>query len=66
MGKFPTSSNILSILPNTNKRYVPIPLFENVATEITKKKHEISRYTPNFRFDVLAQQNNLALRFALQ
>ena len=48
----PQGANILCMLPDTGERYLSTPLFEDVATEMTKEEIEISRSTPGFRFDI--------------
>ena len=48
----PDGSNILVMLPDTGERYLSTPLFEWVATEMTDEEKEISKSSPNYRFDV--------------
>jgi cysteine synthase A len=48
----PDGANVLCMLPDTGERYLSTPLFEGIATEMTAEEHEISRSTPNYRFDV--------------
>lgn len=50
----PDGSNILVMLPDTGERYLSTPLFDWVATEMTDEEKEISKSTPNYRFDVAA------------
>ncbi len=48
----PDGSNILVMLPDTGERYLSTPLFDWVATEMTEEEEEISKSSPNYRFDV--------------
>lgn len=48
----PEGSRILAMLPDTGERYLSTPLFENVPVDMTKEEVEISKSTPNYRFDV--------------
>ncbi len=50
----PDGSNILVMMPDTGERYLSTPLFDWVATEMTDQEKEISKSTPNYRFDVSA------------
>lgn len=50
----PQGTTVLCMLPDTGERYLTTPLFENVAEEMTEEEMEISRSTPNHRFDVCA------------
>jgi len=43
--------NILCMLPDTGERYLSTTLFEDVPAEMTAEEMELSRSTPNFRFD---------------
>ena len=45
-------SNILCMLPDTGERYLSTPLFEDIPADMTSEEEEISRSTPNYRFDV--------------
>ena len=45
-------SNILCMLPDTGERYLSTPLFEDIPADMTAEEHEISRSTPNYRFDM--------------
>ncbi len=45
-------STILCMLPDTAERYLSTPLFEDIAEEMTEEEMQISKSTPNFRFDV--------------
>jgi cysteine synthase A len=47
----PEGSTVLAMLPDTGERYLTTPLFENVAEEMTADEIELSRSTPNYRFD---------------
>jgi cysteine synthase A len=44
-------SNILCMLPDTGERYLSTILFEDIPEEMTAPEHELSRSTPNYRFD---------------
>jgi cysteine synthase A len=44
-------SNILCMLPDTGERYLSTPLFDDILTEMNDGELEISRSTPNYRFD---------------
>jgi cysteine synthase A len=44
-------ANILCMLPDTGERYLSTPLFEDIPADMTAEEEEISRSTPNFRFD---------------
>jgi cysteine synthase A len=48
----PKGSAILCMLPDTGERYLSTPLFEDIAEEMTQEEMQISKSTPNFRFDV--------------
>ncbi len=50
-GSAAPGANILCMLPDTGERYLSTPLFEDIAEEMTEEELEISRSTPNFRFD---------------
>jgi len=47
----PAGSNILCMLPDTGERYLSTPLFDDIVIEMTKDEWEVSRSTPNYRFD---------------
>jgi len=47
----PEGSNVLCMLTDTGERYLSTPLFEDVDTEMNAEEMEISRSTPNYRFD---------------
>lgn len=47
----PAGSNILCMLPDTGERYLSTPLFDNIVTEMSEEEWEVSRSTPNYRFD---------------
>jgi len=51
----PAGANILCMLPDTGERYLSTPLFADIPADMTSDEWEISRSTPNFRFDVCAQ-----------
>ena len=44
-------SNVLCMLPDTGERYLSTPLFEDIPVDMTEAEQEISRSTPNYRFD---------------
>ena len=39
------------MLPDTGERYLSTILFEEVPEEMTEQEYELSRSTPNYRFD---------------
>jgi len=47
----PDGSNILCMLPDTGERYLSTPLFDDIPVEMTADELEVSRSTPNYRFD---------------
>lgn len=47
----PSGSNILCMLPDTGERYLSTPLFDDIAVEMSEDEWDISRSTPNYRFD---------------
>ena len=47
----PAGSHILCMLPDTGERYLSTPLFDDIAVEMSEDELEISRSTPNYRFD---------------
>ena len=47
----PSGSNILCMLPDTGERYLSTPLFDNIAVEMSEEEWDVSRSTPNYRFD---------------
>lgn len=50
----PAGASVLCMLPDTAERYLSTPLFADVPADMTDEELEISRSTPNFRFDVAA------------
>ena len=44
-------SNVLCMLPDTGERYLSTTLFEDIPEDMTEAEMEISRSTPNYRFD---------------
>jgi len=46
-----SGSNILCMLPDTGERYLSTPLFDGIPEDMTDEEVEISRSTPNYRFD---------------
>lgn len=47
----PVGSNILCMLPDTGERYLSTPLFDDIAVEMSEEELDVSRSTPNYRFD---------------
>jgi len=47
----PADSTILCMLPDTGERYLSTPLFDDIVTEMSEAEWEVSRSTPNYRFD---------------
>jgi len=47
----PAGSNILCMLPDTGERYLSTPLFDDIVIEMSEEEWEVSRSTPNYRFD---------------
>jgi cysteine synthase A len=47
----PAGSNILCMLPDTGERYLSTPLFDDIVVEMSEEEWQISRSTPNYRFD---------------
>ena len=52
--RVPEGSNILCMLTDTGERYLSTQLFAEVDTEMNEAELEVSRSTPNFRFDAPA------------
>ncbi|WP_455221169.1 cysteine synthase A [Kaarinaea lacus] len=52
----PEGTNILCMLPDTGERYLSTPLFADVPAEMSEEEYEISRSTPNYRFDVVEEE----------
>ncbi|RZV37711.1 MAG: cysteine synthase A [Chromatiales bacterium] len=44
-------SNILCMLPDTGERYLSTPLFDDISVDMSAEEQDISRSTPNYRFD---------------
>ncbi|MCH7822071.1 MAG: cysteine synthase A [Proteobacteria bacterium] len=44
-------ANILCMLPDTGERYLSTILFDDIPEDMTEDEQEISRSTPNYRFD---------------
>jgi cysteine synthase A len=44
-------ANILCMLPDTGERYLSTPLFADIPADMTEDEIDISRSTPNYRFD---------------
>ena len=49
-------SNILCMLPDTGERYLSTPLFDDIKTEMSPDELDISRSTPNYRFDAASEK----------
>jgi cysteine synthase A len=47
----PEGAVVLCMLPDTGERYLSTPLFEDVPSEMTAEEVDISRSTPQYRFD---------------
>ncbi|MCG6871357.1 MAG: cysteine synthase A [Gammaproteobacteria bacterium] len=47
-------ATVLCMLPDTGERYLSTPLFEDIPEDMTDEETEISRSTPNYRFDISA------------
>jgi cysteine synthase A len=47
----PAGSNVLAMLPDTGERYLSTPLFDDIEVDMNEAELEISRSTPNYRFD---------------
>jgi cysteine synthase A len=47
-------SRILCMLPDTGERYQSTPLFDDIVTDMSEEELELSRSTPNHRFDKVA------------
>ena len=47
----PSGSNILCMLPDTGESYLSTPLFDDIAVEMSEEEWDVSRSTPNYRFD---------------
>jgi len=47
----PAGCNILCMLPDTGERYLSTPLFDSIEPEMNEEEWEVSRSTPNYRFD---------------
>jgi cysteine synthase A len=47
-------STVLCMLPDTAERYLSTTLFEDIPADMTDEEIEISKSTPNYRFDVAA------------
>ncbi len=47
----PEGSNVLCMLPDTGERYLSTPLFDAIEVDMDESEQEISRSTPNYRFD---------------
>lgn len=50
-GEAPEGSAVLCMLPDTGERYLSTPLFDGIDTDMNQEESDISRSTPNYRFD---------------
>jgi cysteine synthase len=50
--RLPAGSRLLAMLPDTGERYLSTPLFAEIDADMGPEEWEISRSTPNWRFDV--------------
>ena len=50
-GRLPPGSRLLAMLPDTGERYLSTPLFASIDADMDNEEWEISRSTPNGRFD---------------
>jgi cysteine synthase A len=50
----PAGATVLCMLPDTGERYLSTALFADIPADMTAEELEISRSTPNGRFDVAA------------
>jgi cysteine synthase len=50
----PAGSNIVCMVPDTGERYLSTPLFDGITEAMTDSEQELSRSTPNYRFDTAA------------
>ncbi len=48
----PPGSVVVCMLPDTGERYLSTALFGDIPAEMSAREEEISRSTPNYRFDV--------------
>jgi cysteine synthase A len=48
----PAGTNIVCILPDTGERYLSTPLFDGIIEDMNEGEAELSRSTPNHRFDL--------------
>jgi len=53
-GRLPRDANVLCMLPDTGERYLSTPLFADIPADMDDTELELSRSTPNYRFDVKA------------
>ena len=44
-------ANVLCMLPDTGERYLSTPLFEDIPADMNDEEQDVSRSTPNYRFD---------------
>jgi cysteine synthase A len=51
----PEGSSVLCMLPDTGERYLSTPLFEDIPEDMTGEEIDISRSTPNYRFDTASK-----------
>ena len=50
----PPGTKLLCMLPDTGERYLTTTLFADIPADMTEEEIDISRSTPNYRFDVSA------------
>lgn len=50
----PPGTTLLCMLPDTGERYLSTPLFADIPADMTDEEIDISRSTPNYRFDAPA------------
>ncbi len=48
----PSGTTVLCMIPDTGERYLSTPLFADMQADMDDAENEISRSTPNYRFDV--------------
>jgi cysteine synthase len=50
--RLPAGSRLLAMLPDTGERYLSTPLFAEIDADMNSEEWEVSRSTPNGRFDM--------------
>jgi len=48
----PAGATVLCMLPDTGERYMSTHLFEEIPVEMDEEEIDLSRSTPNYRFDI--------------